>query len=85
MAIKKSRAIYVGGYDKEYFVDSMSNSHIINSIVQIREKIRVLEELLNSYGFSESGGVACSLRCLGADQNALLNELNSRDNCREDC
>lgn len=82
MTIKKSRAKYVGGYDREYYIDSMSNSHIINCLVQIKNKLEVVEELV---GLGYNSGAKASYECLLADWNALATELDSRENCTESC
>jgi hypothetical protein len=84
MSIKKSRQIYVGGYDNEYFVDEMSNSHLINAIRQIRQNIAALREAMSTHG-TYGEGVQCAIGCLLEDEETLFKELESRSTCREEC
>lgn len=84
MSIKQSRQIYVGGYDNEYFVDEMSNSHLINCIRQIRQNVNALREAQETHG-NHGAGTQCAIGCLLADEEILYKELASRDNCTEDC
>lgn len=84
MSIKKSRQIYVGGYDNEYFVDEMSNSHLINSIRQIRQNISALREAMEAHG-NYGEGTQCAISCLLEDEETLFKELEARTTCREEC
>lgn len=80
MSIIKSRQIYVGGYDREYYVDEMANSHLINSIRQIYQNLQALKYV----GATRSrGGIAKAQVCLLKDLKALSDELDSRTDVEE--
>lgn len=86
MGQKKSREIYVGGFSKEFFVDEMSNDHILNVIVLIDQKIDSILNMASDFGTCEQFTALRS--CLDADRRMLANELMHRDaetNCRENC
>ena len=84
MSIKKSRQIYVGGYDREYFMDEMSNSHLINSIRQVRSNRIALINAQEEHG-NFGAGADAAIACLYNDELELFKELASRENCEECC
>ena len=83
MSIIKSRQIYVGGFDKEYFVDEMSASHLINSIRMVRDNIHALEMVDDIYG--KKGGIKKSIECLYKDLKVLSKELDGRKGKMREC
>ena len=77
MSITKSRQIYIGGFEKEYFVDEMTVGHLINSIRMIDQNIRSLSAVEDMTSHRHNG-VRKAIKCLGKDLLALVKELDSR-------
>lgn len=77
MSIMKSRQIYVGGFDKEYYVDEMTVSHLINSIRMVDQNIQSLCAI-EDLSQHKNRGIEKAIRCLGKDLKVLARELDSR-------
>jgi len=85
MGHEKSRDIYIGGFNKKFFVDEMSADHLINTISFIETKMDNIKTAGKRSGKTLSGNIKKVLKCLQKDQAMLLAELNSRDLCEGEC
>jgi hypothetical protein len=87
MSIIQSRAIYKGGFNKEYFVDDMETSHILNVLVQLENKEGALTRLASTFeaGSDRRKALLKSRQCVNNDIAVLTLELASREDCLECC
>ena len=75
MSITKSRQIYVGGFEKEYYLDEMSVSHLINTLALIDRNLQTISRIESQ---DTRKGIVNARKCLEKDMKALTNELAKR-------
>jgi len=85
MGRKKTRQIYVGGYNKEFFVDEMTLDHLTNTISHIETKVENLKGASGRLGRGLSDNMQDIILCLRADQDMLLAEVETRTDCIDNC
>lgn len=87
MGQKKSREIYIGGYNKEYFVDEMETTHITSVLVMLHDKTETLRDLKNRTTISDEAraNIVKQIDCIDADIDMLMTELGRREDCEVCC